>query len=218
MNKFRNIFALFLLSIIRLLLFVGVSRSSPTVDPPSALLSSRQRLESQDIWTPRGHERNTISLSQTAKSSAFEKRVLDNFSTPTISMKMISFKTITLMTPLIGAAQFLEEFYAAVAIKAAGVWSSLPRERTLTINQGLFSLIFTSTGDTIPWSFVKEMADRLWEAACLGAAELFDAMYMDEIGRVAVAISLRLADGSSSSSSDTDYREGSVPSVGTPYD
>ena len=72
-------------------------------------------------------------------------------------------------------------------------------------------------GDPIPWDFVKTLADRLWHCASLGFTNLFDAIYMDDLGQVAVSISLRLTDGSSSSS-DTEFqlREGSVPSVTSP--
>ena len=59
------------------------------------------------------------------------------------------------------------------------------------------------------------MADKLWECACLGLTDLFDAVFMDDDGQVGVSISLRLSDGSSSSSG-TDFREGSVPSVTSP--
>lgn len=73
---------------------------------------------------------------------------------------------------------------------------------------------FYSIGDTIPWSFVKQIADRLWECAALGMTDLFDVAYIDDVGEIAVSVSLRLAD--SSSSSGTEFREGSVPSVTSP--
>lgn len=76
---------------------------------------------------------------------------------------------------------------------------------------------FSSIGDAIPWPFVKGIAERLWECACLGMADLFDVIYIDEAGQVIVNISLRLADSSGSSSgSGTEFREGSVPSVTSP--
>ena len=83
-------------------------------------------------------------------------------------------------------------------------------------------LEFKCIGDSIPWSFVKEMADRLWEIACLGATDLFEAVYQDGAGKIAVAVSLKLLEGDSSSASvdsefSASYREGSVPSVGSPY-
>ena len=219
MSKFGNVFALFLLSLVHFLPFVQVSTASPTGDLPTAPLPFGQRLESRDTRTPPGPERNTVSLSQTAKSRASKKRMLPDSSSQIRKMKLLTFKTITMITPITGAAKFLEDFFSAVALEAGGAWQSRPRKESLTIAQGPFSLSFTSMGDSIPWDFVKEIAERLWETACMGAAELFDMVYSDEGGRIAVAISLRLADDMSSSSSGTDYnREGSVPSVGTPYE
>ena len=134
-------------------------------------------------------------------------------------MKMVTFQTVVAMAPVTNAAKFLESFYTSVAINAAGAWRALPQRETLRIVEGPFALSFTCFGDTIPWSFVKDMADRLWESACLGLSELFDAVYMTETGNIAVAVSMRLLEGDGSSqSSGTDYREGSVPSVGSPYD
>ena len=76
--------------------------------------------------------------------------------------------------------------------------------------------MFSSMGDSIPWDVVKMLAERLWYCASLGFTNLFDAVYMDDLGQVALSLSLRLTDASSSSS-DTEFqlREGSVPSVGT---
>ena len=60
---------------------------------------------------------------------------------------------------------------------------------------------------------MREMAETLWEAAARGFTDLFDATYADNAGKVMVMVSLRLVDPTSSSSSGTDWREGSVPSV-----
>ena len=217
MNRLCNVFALFLLSLIHFSL-VGVSTASPTVIPPNELLSSGQRLESQEIWTRRRHEQNTASFSPTAKSRAPEKRTLTDFGSTSVQMKMLTFKIVQALSPVVGAAKFLEEFYSSIAVRAGGTWQFRPRQESITITQGPVSLVLSSMGDTIPWDFVKSMAEMLWECACLGAADLFDAIYADEAGRIAVAVSLRLADDTSGSSSGTDYREGSVPSVGSPFD
>ena len=218
MNKLCKVFALFCLSLIHFLFYVRVSTASPTVNPPSELFSFGQRLESQETWTPHGHEQNTISLSPTAKSRAPEKRMLTDFDPTTVQMKMLTFKTVQALTPIVGAARFLEGFYSGIALKAGGAWQSQPRQDSITITQGPVSLVLTSMGDTIPWDFVKTMAERMWEIACMGAADLFDAVYASEGGKIAVAVSLRLVDDTSGSSSGTDYREGSVPSVGSPFD
>ena len=132
-----------------------------------------------------------------------------------IKMKMITFTRVGLLTPVAAAARALEDFYSSIAIKAAGVWQAEPQTDNFSIEEGSLRLTFSCIGDTIPWNFVKAMADKLWECACLGLTDLFDAVFMDDDGQVGVSISLRLSDGSSSSSG-TDFREGSVPSVTSP--
>lgn len=128
---------------------------------------------------------------------------------------MMSFTTVSLLMPVATAARALEAFYSAIAIKAAGLWAAEPQLENFSIQEGEFRLTFSSIGDSIPWTLVKEIAERLWQCACLGMAQLFDVMYMDDAGSVAVSISLRLVDDSSSSSG-SQYREGSVPSITSP--
>ncbi len=147
-----------------------------------------------------------------------EKRIPPRFS-PNVQMKMMSFKSVAALLPVTEAARYLEEFYSSIATNAAGAWRASPQEYSYLIQQGPFSLLFTSMGDTIPWNFVREMAERLWTCASAGMAELFEVVYMDDAGQVSCAVSLTLLDAEGSSgSAGTDYREGSVPSVGTPYD
>ena len=128
---------------------------------------------------------------------------------------MLAFTTTGLIAPIASAARALEEFYSSIAINAAGPWQANPRSKSFSIQQGSFQLALRSTGDAIPWDFVKTIAERLWECACLGMTDLFEAMYMDDAGQVAVTVALRLADDGSSSS-DTFYREGSVETVTSP--
>lgn len=97
-----------------------------------------------------------------------------------------------------------------------------------------FSFQMVSLGDTIPWDFVAEVANRLWMAAASGFSYLFDLSYVAPNGQIAVQIGLRLAAGAiansvgSSESAQSrwavddnilpgqqDWREGSVPSVNT---
>lgn len=145
-----------------------------------------------------------------------EKRTPPGYDPTKIRMNMMTFTRVGLITPIVSAARALEEFYSSIAIRAAGAWTAEPVSENFSIQEGNFRLTFSSIGDPIPWTFVKDMAEKLWESACLGMADLFDVMYMDDAGQIAVSISLRLADGASSSSSGTDFREGSVPSVTSP--
>ena len=68
-------------------------------------------------------------------------------------------------------------------------------------------------GDTIPWTFVKEMADRMWEIVGMGATNLFEVVYVNEAQKIAVQVTLSLIEDSGGSSNDPQWREGSVPSV-----
>ncbi len=149
-----------------------------------------------------------------------EKRTPPPRFSPNVLMRMSTFKSVAIILPVTEAARYLEEFYSSIAANAAGAWRTSPQEYSYTMQQGPFTLMFTSMGDTIPWNFVREMAQTLWTCASAGLAELFEVVYIDDAGKIAVAVSLSLLDGDGSSgSAGTDYnREGSVPSVGTPYD
>lgn len=102
-----------------------------------------------------------------------------------------------------------------IAIKASTVWSSLPREHELSWQQGNLRMNFLSAGDTIPWEFVKELAERFWEAACMQLTDLVEVIYMDEAQRIAVKIWVDLVERSSEASNEG-VREGSVPSITSP--
>lgn len=216
MDIFHNTLALFLYSLICLLPLVTLSTARPKTEPPSGYFSIPKPPLLQDVRDPRNHGRDTRALFSRARASLFEKRTPPSFTTPfSIKMRMMTFTTVGLITPVASAARALEDFYSSIAIKAAGAWQAEPQRDNFAIQEGNFYLAFSCIGDSIPWSFVHSMAEKLWECACLGMTELFDVIYMDDSGQISVSISLRLVDGGSSSSS-TDFREGSVPSVTSP--
>ena len=130
---------------------------------------------------------------------------------------MLRFAKAGLVTPVVAAAKAMEGFYYSVATKAAGEWRATPELAQVIIQEGKLQLSFLCTGDTIPWMFVKNTAMRLYEAATMGFTDLFEAIYMDQAGTVAVTVTVRITDAlSSSDGSTSDYREGSVPSVSFP--
>ena len=134
-------------------------------------------------------------------------------------MKMFKYTALGSILPIVSAARALEEFYSSIVERAAGPWQLVPQTEFFSIQEGNFSLMFASMGDTIPWDFVKDLAEKLLLSARLGMANMFDVLYMDDTGQIAVNIALRLVDESGSfSSSGSDYREGSVPSVVSPSD
>lgn len=211
MNMFHNASVLVLFSLTCLLLLVPLSKARPTVEPSMGPLSISKSSQMQDPWPSSSHGRSTRALSR-ARASLFEKRTPPGLTNTVVKMKMLTFTKVGLITPVVSAARALEDFYISIATKAAGDWQSEPQADSFSIQEGGFSLSFSCLGDTIPWSFVKTVAERLWQCACLGMTDMFDAIFMEDSGKIAVSISLRLADGGSSSS-DTQYREGSVPSV-----
>lgn len=118
----------------------------------------------------------------------------------------------------------LENLFMSVATQAdpqRGEWAKQVPTNELNIKYGMLRLSFRCIGDTIPWTFVKGFAENLWEAAALGLADLFETVYQDPSGRVAVQISLTLANeaveavgsGSGSGSDQDFWREGSWDSV-----
>ena len=177
----------------------------------------------QGLWPSRSHGRNIRALSSVRASvgaSLLAERTPPGSTNQIIKMRMFAFTHFCYVTPVADAALALKEFYSSIALKAGGVWQAQPQSTRLTIKEGAFQLSFSSAGDTIPWAFVRETAERLWKCACLGMAELFDATFIDDASQVAVSIAVRLVGEGSSpgsgSGSGTDYREGSVPSVTSP--
>ena len=120
---------------------------------------------------------------------------------------------------------WLQKFFMSILnnVRPGGMWSSTPEERELAIVEGCFRYSFQCVGDTIPWSFVEHFTKKMWMAASLGVAHLFETIYASETRQIWVRIALTIIDpstmGSSSSSnegSSPDWREGSVPSVNFP--
>ena len=222
MYSFHHISTLFLLSLVYILPLVRVSTARQTVEHPSEGLAIPQPPLSQGVWTPRSHNRNGGNipvLPRRVGASMIEQRTNPSLSSAKVQMRMVTFQTLVAMAPVTNAARFLENFYSSIAISAAGAWQALPQRNSFRIVEGPFALSFICVGDTIPWSFLKDMADRLWESDCLGMTQLFEAIFMTDARDIAVVVSLTLMEGDGSSqSSGTDYREGSVPSVGSPYD
>lgn len=130
-------------------------------------------------------------------------------------MHKVGFTRFSLIVPIKLAAKALEEFYVEIAVKATTVWATLPQRPELNLQQGNFRLNFQCIGDTIPWNFVKEMADLLWECACREFTDLFEVIYMNRMQTIAVKVWLEIVERSSGDS-NSGVREGSVPSITSP--
>lgn len=220
MSTPHKISALFFLSVICFLSLIGVSTPRPTVEPPPSQLQwIPQPRQLQGLWTPHSHGRDTRAPSLRVGASMSEKRMMPNHNHRLVATKIIAFQSMGIIYPIASAARALEDFYSGIAIKASTVWQTEPRRNYLTIDQGAFRLTISSIGDTISWQWVQSVADGLWETAALGMAEFFEAYYSDDSLTFGTAISLKFTDGAESSSGysvgSSDWREGSVPSVGS---
>lgn len=115
---------------------------------------------------------------------------------------------------------YREQFYSEIAEAARNEWASHPELACFKYSGRGFVIGMQSWGDTIPWNFVYQIANRLWMSAAAGLPYLFDLAYRSPDGRIVVTISLRLAFealaesvGSSSSSTTTrwSYDENGLP-------
>ena len=160
------------------------------------------------------HSLEEVSERQLLPES-LHKRMMPGFPTPgTNRMLMARFHVFTVLTPIAAAAKALEDFYAEVAVKASTIWATQPQLSEFACQLGSFRINFKCIGDTIPWSFVKDMADRLWECACLQLTEVFDVFYKSPDNRIVVKVWLEIVTRSGSDSND--YREDSPPSITSP--
>ena len=147
-------------------------------------------------------------------SHALHRRMLPNGPTSGRSGAITRiFGHIVCLAPITQAAKFLEGFFSDIAINAGGEWSTLPERSVFAIEEGSFRLSFNCIGDTIPWSFVKEIGNRLWEVAAMGGIHLFEGVFADEAATIAVQVTLSIIEDSAGSNSGQDWREGSVPSL-----
>lgn len=219
MHRYHIVLARLLFSLICLSLLATLSTASPIVQPPGAFFPISQSPSLQNKWNSPSRGRTDLPLPG-VRLDLLEKRVppgtLFNDPGPRM-MRMFRFTKVGLLTPVVVAAKALKDFYFSIALKAAGEWQATPMSDSLVIREGQLQLSIFCIGDTIPWSFVKEMGMRLYECANRGFTDLFDAIYVNDAGNIAVTMSMRIMDDSSSSDgSMPDYREGSVPSVTFP--
>ena len=160
------------------------------------------------------HSGEEVSERQLLPES-LHKRMMPGFPRPGMNrMLMARFHAFTVLTPIDAAARALEDFYAEIATKASTVWATQPQLSDFACRLGNIRINFKCIGDTIPWSFVKELADRLWECACLQFTEVFEVFYTSPDSRIAVKVWLEILTPSGSDSND--YREDSPPSITSP--
>ncbi|KAL8856724.1 MAG: hypothetical protein Q9178_006681 [Gyalolechia marmorata] len=145
-----------------------------------------------------------------------------------------SFRAIATVVPAKEAAAALEEFFMDIYRAISETWSQQPRRHAVSYSAKGFIFSVSATGDTIPWESLAQMTLNAWTFAARGFTDLFDIMYSNGDGKILVSVSLRMLEqavvpgtGSGESSQTgldgtdwggTDWREGSVPSVGSGAD
>ena len=213
----RNQHSYFLCTpILVLLLLSSITAALPAsnvLNQPSAYSSIQSLIDPIE----RRHAFHPPVASFSTPHSSSHKRMYQ-FSPARMRVHMVHFQSFCAIVPVASAAKWLEEFYSKIGTLAATEWAQTPETDSFAIVLGHFRLSFNSLGDTIPWTFVREVVGMMWETSVRGFAELFEVIYQDEAKRVAVIIVLDLVDdnGSSSSGDGEFWREGSVPSVTSP--
>ena len=205
---------LFLRSAALITLFVTASTARPGI----------RHIDNNPLYGRSHHDTTTFahqlrSLTNPLSTSAHapSKRMMPGV-TPilrNIKLHMIHFKSIRPIVPVVKASAFLNEFYTDIIISAQTSWALLPRRQYFTVRGGNFELVFYSFGDTIPWEVVSDLAQRLRQCAIIGATDLFEAVFTDDAAQIGLKVTMAIID-ESLSSSDDDFREGSVPSVNGP--
>lgn len=89
-------------------------------------------------------------------------------------------------------AQILGKFYAMVAVRASGVWTSLVPTNFYSISFGTINLYFWSTDSTvrIAWDFIHGIAVQMFEQSQRGFVGLFDTAFVHMTTGVVVHVKL----------------------------
>ncbi|KAL8682103.1 MAG: hypothetical protein Q9186_001808 [Xanthomendoza sp. 1 TL-2023] len=179
---------------------------------------SIQAFSSQAHQTPRKVSTARVRGLLEVRTPPYE---LSRFNQPIFGMQKVLFTVLGSLTPVPAAVRRMENLYIDVVQAALGEWSRTPRMPGFYYSDDVFALAMQCQGGVIPWEFVAEIADMLWESTVRGSTLLFSMLYSSPDRDVMVQISLTLMQaavgsggpGTGTSSGDTNWREGSVPSV-----
>ncbi|KAL8799819.1 MAG: hypothetical protein Q9182_005614 [Xanthomendoza sp. 2 TL-2023] len=134
-------------------------------------------------------------------------------------MQKVLFKALASITPMPEVVHRLEELYINIIEACQDEWAKTPRMPGFYFSDDVFAFAMSCRGGVIPWEFVAEIADMLWESTARGSTVLFAMIYSSPNREVLINISLTLMQDETGSgtggSTDTNWREGSVPSVGS---
>ena len=108
---------------------------------------------------------------QHGSTTILQKRV------PNLQIKYM--KIYQLTVPIRLASLQLTNFYSRVLQASAGNWASLQPQRWLRITQDSFEMIIHSSGSTIPWSLISEVAINMQALTTMGFTGTYDLVYTD---------------------------------------
>ncbi|KAL8820182.1 MAG: hypothetical protein Q9223_001541 [Gallowayella weberi] len=151
---------------------------------------------------------------------------MSRFNKPILGMQKVMYTAFASITPLPQVIRRLEELYINIIEACMDEWAKTPRMPGFYFSDDVFAFAMSCQGGVIPWEFVQEVADMLWESTARGSTALFAMVYSSPNRDVLIKISLTLmqhqleaASGQpgtgTGGSTDTNWREGSVPSVGS---
>ena len=96
------------------------------------------------------------------------------------------FHARAIITPVIVAARFLEDFYDMIAMKIeAGSYNDMTPLHTVSFQRWDYNLSFFCYQSPIPWDFIQEIAITMSDYAARGFTPAFEAIYhrIDELGK-----------------------------------
>lgn len=107
-------------------------------------------------------------------------------STASKSFTLEKFHVTAIITPVMIAAQYLEDFYDLIALKIeTGFWNSVEPMHSLVLTRWNYRLKFFCYAAPIPWDFIQEVAIDMSEWAARGFTAEYDAVYkaVDQFGK-----------------------------------
>ena len=144
----------------------------------------------------------SVSLSSTEASEPLALKVKPR--TPPLStllkgFRLEKFHVTAIITPVLAAAQFLEDFYDLIALKVeTGFWNSVPPRHSLALTRWNYRLKFFCYAAPVPWEFIQEVAIDMSEWAAKGFTAQYDAVYkaVDQFGKeIFVSVALDFLNG-----------------------
>lgn len=112
------------------------------------------------------------------------------------SLILQNFRSTYLITPVIIASRYLQDFYDLIALKIeTGLYNDIAPMHSFVFSRWNYKLTFFCYAAPVPWEFVQEVAIEMSDYAAKGFTPAFEAVYraVDELGKeIFVSISFQL--------------------------